>query len=111
MSVGDTGAVGCTASMRTDHGAEGGNTVRSTKCGDATNSELTEAGKSKWVRFMLVRESRSFPASDVLWVDAAGPRYTLLVKTVSTRDGWGVKSGVQITVVVGMLVGNHHRQV
>jgi len=76
----------------------GGKVVRSVKCGDATNSKLTERVKSRWS--MLVSESRSFPASDVLCVDVAGPRYMLLVITMSMRDESGVKSGAQITIVV-----------
>jgi hypothetical protein len=56
---------------------------------------------------MLVRESRSFPASDVLCADAGGPRYILLVETMSTMDECEVKSGAQIAVFVEMLVGSH----
>ena len=49
---------------------------------------------------MLVSESRSPPASEVLCVDVAGPKYMLLVETMSMRDECGVESGAQITVVV-----------
>lgn len=61
-------------------GLKGEDVVRSTKCGDGTNSKLTEGVKSRWFRSMLLSESRSFPASDALCVDVAGPRYMLLVK-------------------------------
>ena len=97
----ENGVVGCTWSIQADRGAGvggGGKVVRSVKCGDATNSKLTERVKSRWS--MLVSESRSFPASDVLCVDVAGPRYMLLVITMSMRDESGVKSGAQITIVV-----------
>lgn len=36
----------------------------STKCGDATNSELTEGPRSRSRRSMLASESKSFPASE-----------------------------------------------
>ena len=63
--------------------------VRSTNCGDTTNSKLTEG--VKWFRSMLASESKSFPASDALWVDVAAPRYMVLVKTISTRDDCEVR--------------------
>ena len=59
--------------------------------------KLTERAKSRWS--MLVSESRSCPASDVLCVDASGPRYMLLVETMSMRDKRGVISDAQKTIV------------
>lgn len=74
----ENGAVRCTENIQTGRDAEGG--MLRSKCGDATNSKLTEGAKSKWVRSMLVSESRSFPTSDGLCVDVAGLRYMVLVK-------------------------------
>lgn len=53
------------------------------------NSKLTEG--VKWFRSMLASESKSFAASDALWVDVEAPRYMVLVKTISTRDDCELK--------------------
>jgi hypothetical protein len=52
----------------------------STKCGDATNSELTEGPRSRSRRSILASESKSFPASEVFWEDEGAPKNMLLIR-------------------------------
>ena len=108
MRGGENDVVGCTWSTQADRGAEGGKGGKIYEMWRRHKLKLTERVKSRWS--MLVRESRSFPASDVLCDDVAGPRYMLLVETMSTRDECGVNNGAQITIVVVSHYGRGARE-
>lgn len=74
-------AVKRTRSTRAVRGTrEGGELVRSRKCGDGRRSKLTEGVRSRWCRSMLASESKSFPASDGFWAEGVAPKYMLLIR-------------------------------